>query len=432
MFKKVQVRLTFFSALVMGLILLIMTCLCLAFSENSMRSRNETVFRNNASSILSYIDNQRLLSHTWLSQMEHNYGIMIDILDNGAPLLYSTLHAHDLNRELLETARSTAVSEYGLDPETFRSSSVLYRYEAFSVTDDSGKEYFVMASLMPRGSGYLDIVILCPASLPAAQLWQQRLFFGAGSAVAWIILTVLAWFFVARMLRPIENSRRRQVEFIASASHELRSPLTVMLSALSAARTASPDEQPRFFDSIESEGQRMARLIEDMLLLASSDSKTWSIRPGMTELDTLLLETYEKYEPTAREKKLHLQIHLPEDALAPCFCDKERIGQTLSILIDNAFSYTPPGGTVCLSAGTADKYFTISVADNGPGIPDDQKEKIFDRFYRADDARSNRGHFGLGLCIAKEIVLLHKGTLTVTDAPEGGAVFTILLPQTGK
>ena len=172
----------------------------------------------------------------------------------------------------------------------------------------------------------------------------------------------------------------------------------------------------------------MAPLIDDMLLLASSDNKTWRIQPSRTELDTLLLETYEKYEPAARERKLHLQISLPSETLAPCLCDKERIGQTLSILIDNAFSYTPAGGTVRLCAEALDKYFAVSVADNGPGIPDDQKEKIFDRFYRADDARSSREHFGLGLCIAREIVLLHHGKLTVTDAPEGGAVFTILLP----
>ncbi len=432
MFKKVQLRLSFFCSLAMGLILLIMTCLCLAFSESSIRSRNETVFRNNASSILSYIDSQQTLSHTWLSQMEHNYGIIIDILDGGSPLLYNRLRSHDASQDLLDLARSVAVSEYGLNPETFRSSSVLCQYEAFSVTSKNCGEYYVMAALMPRKGSYLDIVILCPAFLPAGQLWQQRLFFGTGSAAVWIILTILAWFFIGRMLRPIKENRQRQIQFIASASHELRSPLAVILSALSAARTAAPGDQPRFFGSIESEGQRMTRLVNDMLLLANSDNKTWSIRPSLTDLDTLLLETYEKYEPAAHEKRLHLQIDLPEDALTPCFCDKERIGQTLSILLDNAFSYTPAGGTVQMCAKTTDKYSAISVTDNGPGIPDDQKEKIFDRFYRADEARSSRGHFGLGLCIAKEIVLLHKGKLTVSDAPEGGAVFTILLPQTAK
>lgn len=428
MFKKVQVRLTFFCSLTMGVILLIMTIICLAVSERSLGSQKESVFCSNASSILSYIDSQQTLSHTWLAQMEHNYGIMIDIQDNGSPLFYNTLRSHEASRGLLALARAKAASEYGLDPETFRRSSVLYQYEAFPVTTDDHVKYYVMAALMPRKSGLLDIIILCPASLSAAQLMPQRLFFGAGSAAAWLILSVLAWFFIARMLRPIEENRRRQIQFIASASHELRSPLAVILSSLSAARTAAPGEQPRFFDSMESEGQRMAHLIDDMLLLASSDNKTWRIQPSRTELDTLLLETYEKYEPAARERKLHLQISLPGEALAPCLCDKERIGQTLSILIDNAFSYTPAGGTVRLCAETLDKYFAVSVADNGPGIPDDQKEKIFDRFYRADDARSSRDHFGLGLCIAREIVLLHHGKLTVTDAPEGGAVFTILLP----
>ena len=89
MFKKVQVRLTFFCSLTMGVILLIMTIICLAVSERSLGSQKESVFCSNASSILSYIDSQQTLSHTWLAQMEHNYGIMIDIQDNGSPLFYN-------------------------------------------------------------------------------------------------------------------------------------------------------------------------------------------------------------------------------------------------------------------------------------------------------------------------------------------------------
>ena len=119
MFKKVQVRLTFFCSLTMGVILLIMTIICLAVSERSLGSQKESVFCSNASSILSYIDSQQTLSHTWLAQMEHNYGIMIDIQDNGSPLFYNTLRSHEASRGLLALARAKAASEYGLDPETF-------------------------------------------------------------------------------------------------------------------------------------------------------------------------------------------------------------------------------------------------------------------------------------------------------------------------
>lgn len=428
MFKKVQLRLTFFCALATGLILFIMTCICLAFSESSMRSQNYTAFQNNTSSILSYIDSQKTLSHTWLSQMEHNYNLLINILDGGSPLLYNELHPHSGSQELLQLARDTASGQYGLNPKASHKSSIFYQYEAFQITDGGGSDYYVMAALMPRDNSYLDVIILQPAALLQKQFLHQRLFFAAGSLIAWTLLIVFAWFFTGHMLRPIEESRKSQIQFIASASHELRSPLAVILSALSAAKTAGVQEQPRFFGLMESEGQRMSRLIDDMLMLASSDNKTWSMHPAPAELDTLLLETYEKYEPAARKKQLHLKVSLPDTPLSLCLCDKERIGQTLSILIDNAFSYTPEGGTICLSLKPAEKYFEISVADNGPGIPDSQKNKIFDRFYRADNARSSRQHFGLGLCIAKEIVLLHRGKLTITDTPGGGATFTLMLP----
>lgn len=112
---------------------------------------------------------------------------------------------------------------------------------------------------------------------------------------------------------------------------------------------------------------------------------------------------------------------------APYPCDRERIEQVLSILLDNALSYTPENGRICLSlAGTSDRP-TIRVSDNGIGIPDSEKESIFDRFYRCDKAHKDKMHFGLGLCIAQEIIHMHKGKIWVEDTPGGGATFVIIL-----
>ena len=100
----------------------------------------------------------------------------------------------------------------------------------------------------------------------------------------------------------------------------------------------------------------------------------------------------------------------------------------LSILVDNAVSYAGEGGRVVLSAGWKRGWFSIRVADDGPGIPDAEKARVFDRFYRADKARSGREHYGLGLSIAREIAALHRGRLTAGDTPGGGATFTLSLP----
>ena len=145
----------------------------------------------------------------------------------------------------------------------------------------------------------------------------------------------------------------------------------------------------------------------------------------------------------ARSKGLRFDIELPDEVVTPIRCDAERIRQLLSILIDNAFSYTPKGGRICLSLATETPAFLsdsfnfrrsaqyqklyLSVIDNGPGIPDDQKDAVFERFHRLDTARHDKAHFGLGLCIAQEIVSLHHGQLLLTDTPDGGATFTVVL-----
>ena len=173
----------------------------------------------------------------------------------------------------------------------------------------------------------------------------------------------------------------------------------------------------------------MSRLVNDMLSLANADNHSWTMFPSSCELDTLLLDTYEKYDSLMAKKHLRFHINLPDSSLSPCICDPGRISQVLGILLDNAISYVPEGGTVCLSLEETESDFRISASDNGPGIPDEAKKTIFQRFYRASDSRNDKSHFGLGLCIAKEIIVLHKGSIAVTDAPEGGALFLIRLPK---
>lgn len=109
-------------------------------------------------------------------------------------------------------------------------------------------------------------------------------------------------------------------------------------------------------------------------------------------------------------------------------CDKERISQTLSILIDNALSYSPAGTVIQLGARVEKKGIVFSVIDHGPGIPDSEKEKVFDRFYCGDPSRTDKNHYGLGLSIAQEIVKAHQGTIRLVDTLGGGATFEMEIP----
>ena len=172
---------------------------------------------------------------------------------------------------------------------------------------------------------------------------------------------------------------------------------------------------------------RRSKLIDDMLLLTTADTGGWSIKAAPVEPDTLLLNLYEAFLPVAAEKNIALSITLPEEAVPTITGDKERITQVLSILLHNALSYTPQKGSVRLILACHGKNICFSVEDNGPGIPDKEKPLIFQRFYRADPSRRDREHFGLGLCVAQEIVQLHRGRLWVEDNPGGGARFRMII-----
>lgn len=424
MFRKLHIQMTIFSTLITGAILAAMTMACLFISEKGAKENSYTAFTNNVHSCLTHLEGSMTLSHQWLLQVKSAYGIQIEIRDNGNPLFFNKLNPEEENTSAFELAARLSRETQGLDLDNPGSVTTITKSTLFRMND-----YYACTALIPKEKGVLSIIILYPLEVLNRQLASQRLSFFITVLAAIAALAVFSWFFTQKMIRPLEKSRRKQTEFIASASHELRSPLSVILSSIQAMDGANEENIHRFSSVIQKEGNRMAHLINDMLSLANADNHSWSILPSPCELDTLLLDTYEKYEPLMKEKKLSLDISLPEVPLSPCRCDASRITQVLGILLDNALSYVPAGGRIKLSLEEGIKDFCLSVADNGPGIPDEVKDSIFERFYRADASRNDKQHFGLGLCIAREIIHLHKGSLRINNTPGGGATFTIILPR---
>lgn len=169
-------------------------------------------------------------------------------------------------------------------------------------------------------------------------------------------------------------------------------------------------------------------LIKDLLILAASDSKKWHLTLGNHDSDTLLLDVYETFEPVCRHNGITLNLMLPDMELPRIHCDKSRVIQILTILLDNAITYTLPDGMIDLEIFIKKRNVCYLVADHGNGIPDEEKERIFDRFYQSDKSRKEKEHFGLGLSIARELTELQKGKLTLTDTPGGGCTFCLMLP----
>lgn len=171
----------------------------------------------------------------------------------------------------------------------------------------------------------------------------------------------------------------------------------------------------------------MGRLIDDMLLLTGMESQTPQLKKVSVEADTLLLNLYEQMEPLAAGKGLAMQIRLPDAPIPACHADKELLTQVLQILIQNAVQYTDAGGSITLSVFCRHSHTVFQVTDTGMGISPEDKNRIFERFYRGDASHSQKGRFGLGLCIAKEIVEAHHGRIWVEDTPGGGSTFFVLL-----
>lgn len=423
MFQKLHIQMTIFATLITSAILLVLTLACLAISESGMRKNSYATFENNVNSCINYMEGQAVLSHQWILKVKDTYGIDMKILDNGNELFFNKLNPEKKKEALFWEVAELSRKTEGLDVDYPRGLTIT-KTAIFTTAD-----YYACTALIPKKDGVLSAIILYPLDELKHQLTYQRIAFGIMVCLAITAMSVFSWFLIKKLLRPLEENRRKQTEFIAAASHELRSPLAVILTSAQILENAKEEERGKFISTIKNEGSRMARLIGDMLSLANADNQSWNILSSPCELDTLVLDTYEKYEAIFQKKEIHLFVRLPEEPLEFCKCDASRISQVLGILLDNASSYVPAGGKVSMELSQDEKAFRIAVSDNGLGIPDQDKESIFQRFYRADASRGDKQHFGLGLCIAQEIVTLHQGNITVKDTPGGGATFLIRLPK---
>lgn len=436
MFHKFHIQMTLFASAIISLILIALTVVCLLISENGIRQSTKSSFLNERSTILTYLQSQNTISLQWINQIQESNHFLLFFYDNGVPLYAQRLYADETDCTLAEMVLDYAYANYQLDiSHTY--ANALPVYQDFSVTDEENGSYYASAGVLSKSKDALGFLILYPLSYQQQQISLQRLLFAVSDAAALSLLTVFIWFFTGRLLLPLQENHRKQIQFTASASHELRAPLAVILSGTEALeKTENAAERKHFIHMIQSEGLRMQHLISDLLLLSHSDSNTLSICPVACQPDLLILDAYEKFEIPAHKKKLSLLLHLPEQQLPSCLADPERIAQIFSILLDNAISYTPEGGAVTLSISmtaittkhSKSDWILFQISDNGPSIPDAEKELIFDRFYRAEASHTSKQHFGLGLCIAKEIALAHHGQLWVEDVTGGGACFSLALP----
>lgn len=217
---------------------------------------------------------------------------------------------------------------------------------------------------------------------------------------------------------PVERAWSQQRQFLSDASHELKTPLTVILSNAELLSALPLEERPaRWTDNILSESQQMKRLVEEMLTLARADNLAQPPVLAEVSLSDLAEDCALAFEPVAFEAGKPLEYHVAEQVSV--LGDGDKLRRLASILLDNAVKYGAEGGTITLTLEKTDRQARLTVANPGEPIPAEQLSRLFERFYRADASRGEKSGFGLGLSIAAVIAQEHKGTLRAESGGEG-------------
>jgi len=240
------------------------------------------------------------------------------------------------------------------------------------------------------------------------------IFFGGG---------MLSYLLARRTLRQIEHTHEAQSRFTSDASHELRTPLAAMKTELEVAirspKLSKSDMRELLVSNLE-EVNKLTALSKTLLQLSKLDYASLDIEP--VNLGNLASEVTQRYDKNAKR----IALQLPKQSLI-VKANPASIEELLTILIDNALKYSPPKSKITAKLSLQGKNASFVITNSGKGIPADKLPHVFDRFYRADESRTKSGS-GLGLALAKEIVTMHKGELSVTSASDQDTTFQALLP----
>jgi signal transduction histidine kinase len=230
------------------------------------------------------------------------------------------------------------------------------------------------------------------------------------------------------MSRRLAEARDLRRQMTADIAHELRTPVSVILGYADGLQEQVIPPTEDTFKLIQEQAEQLEHLIEDLRILTRAEAGELSLDLSMQDPLPLLKRTLAAHEPQAASQSVTL-IFQADDAIPQIRIDPDRFRQILSNLLANALQHTPEEGEISVSISTREHQISISIADTGPGIPEEELDRIFERFYRRDPSRSRTtGGSGLGLSIAKSLVERQEGHITVKSKPGEGATFTIEFP----
>jgi signal transduction histidine kinase len=427
MFERTRKQLTIFFGSILGIVIILITAFFYLVLQETLQ-HNE---------IQKLDDLKNKMSQQWEHRIEEQ-------IKGKRPMEHETKNVEWiflLSDELIVWVNPDGKTQISPSRYTEMSNQLLNWSQRNEMKDERGERFneevggerqtFLVSSQILNDAGGVNWMAI-DISSNVSLLHTIRLILLLSTIVLLSIAIWLAYFFAGKAMVPIKKSYYRQVEFTTNASHELRTPLSVIHSSvelLEECKDALPEFEQHVLDSLQDEVKRMIRLVESLLTLARSDSKSLQIKLDDVDLVQVSHQMYQAIQPLALKKGVHLQLDLPEYDHGSNFIvgNVDQLKQLLYILLDNAIKYTPPGGQVTISYRASHSgRTTLQIADTGIGIPKDELARIFERFYRVDKARSRElGGAGLGLSIAADILSNHRAYIHVTSEEGKGSIFEI-------
>lgn len=412
-------------------VMLIITVIIGILSTNYIRLESindSTLFQRMVTLMIYQLEDNSQNIENVIRSYEDKYSIFCSAVDNKGKIVYqSNLYFPTNTKTLLENFNNQMTMQ---QTQYIDNSSMSEQDGIIEISGTSNDKYWgISAKVISKDDRTYHLTLIYKQKSAFQILQKQFPFY----FTLWFV-ALLSVIFVSRLLlkkafKPTEQVLKSQKEFIASASHELKSPLAVILATVEQLEKQTDNQElMKSINTIDFESMRMSRLVKDMLLLASSDAKTWTLYKNNVNVDTLLITLYESYEPICIHQKIQLALNISEDSYPVLYTDQERLVQILNIYMDNAIQHSTGNKHIEIQTEVTTKSITFLIADHGQGISEKDKPYIFDRFYCADKSRTDKSNFGLGLSIANELAKMLNGRAGFKDTKGGGATFYVTLP----
>lgn len=412
MFREIRKKITLFNTLILIAFLILFIVLLCVTVQWSLATSGEVYLKNTAASIESGTTQSQQGSFLDTSVHEQSGYEYIEWNDKDS-VTSQQLTNSDLINEGYNLLAQNSDNEY---------------YQSMKIGD---RDYRMYQTSFDQNGKTIRLQVFQDTTTENSVITYIISFLLMIGGIGLILLVPLSWFLAGRSLKPIKENYELQKKFVADASHELRTPITVIqtnVEVLEMKENETIAQNMEWLSNIDTECETMANLISELLVTAQNEKNNDKIQLSRFSLSDLCRDTVELMRPLARDTDIRLETVI--DTGITFTGNQGKMKQLIRIFLDNAVKYTPAGGTVVVGLSENKRSIVMKFSDNGLGIPEKDQKKIFSRFYRVDDARSRAtGGTGLGLNIADTIVRNCGGKIKLDSEPGKGSCFTVILPK---